>query len=169
MPRRRDSEEFLSVIAAILGVAPGTFSEDPHYGAFALTVRDMFENGLEPDAAKDDPIRAILGFVGDRWSALLIQLLAPTPLRFSMLQRIIRTILQDDISRQILSVKLHALERDGFVRRRNLGGARPAVEYSLTPTGQEFAVRIKTLVEWGRTVICNVDAARAAYDKKDCK
>src|SRR5260370_40558859 len=46
----------------------------------------------------------------------------PAPVRFSQLRRMVITILDEDISKQILSEKLHALERDGFVCRTDLGG-----------------------------------------------
>jgi DNA-binding HxlR family transcriptional regulator len=155
--------ELLPAIAAILGTSPEALTANPDYGSLARIVCDMYTNGRVHEEFRAEPVRAILTSVGDRWTALLMQLLEQTPLRFSMLHRIIRTILEEDISRQILSMKLHALERDGFVRRTNLGGARPAVEYALTPAGCEFAAQIRSLVEWARSTIPAIRVARANY------
>ena len=160
-------EEILSMVAAILGTPRDNLLADPAYGAFARVICEMHKNGPDPVEGRMDPVRSMLASIGDRWTALLIQLLAPAPLRFSMLQRIIQTILEDDISRQILSMKLHSLELDGFVLRVNLGGARPAVEYSLTPLGQDFATQIGAVVEWARSATPAVRTAREIYDGRD--
>lgn len=165
MTQYRNIGGVVPAIAAILGTSAESLATDPEYCSFVCTVNDMLENGPVHGAGRDEPVRTILTAVGDRWTAMLIQLLVPTALRFSMLQRIIRTILDDDISRQILSTKLHALERDGFVRRTNLGGARPAVEYALTPAGREFAAQIKALVEWARSTVPAIRVARERYEQ----
>jgi DNA-binding HxlR family transcriptional regulator len=147
-------------LADILDVCPKDLDTHPPAMAALRIIREMTADGTN----RSEPVRTILIRIGDRWTPLLVQLLEPAPVRFSQLRRMVITILDEDISKQILSEKLHALERDGFVCRTDLGGARPAVEYSLTPLGVNFCARIKELIAWSRDVIPSVRAARAAYD-----
>lgn len=155
----REVPEVLTEVAAILGIAVEEIGSHPRARAVVRVVHEMHEDGGD----RSDPVRTILARVGDRWTPLLVQLLEPAPVRFSQLRRLVTSILNEEISNQILSEKLHGLERDGFVRRTDLGGARPAVEYSLTSTGMQFAQQIKQLIAWSRAVIPEVRAARAAY------
>lgn len=147
-------------IASILGVPVEDVEAYPPARGALRVMREMHEDGAE----RSDPVRTILTRIGDRWTPLLVQLLEPAPVRFLLLRRMVIAILHEDISKQILSAKLHALERDGFVRRTDLGGARPAVEYSLTPMGQDFEKRIRDLIAWSRGIIPAVRAARDTYD-----
>ncbi len=156
----RDLAAVLSAIAAVLGFTPEEIESHPRARAAERVVREMHEDGAD----RADPVRTILIRLGDRWSPLLVQLLEPAPIRFTVLRRLVISILNEDISKQVLSAKLHCLERDGFVNRTDLGGARPAVEYSLTPMGMEFAARIKELIAWSRLQIPAMRAARAHYD-----
>jgi DNA-binding HxlR family transcriptional regulator len=155
----RDVNAVLAEVAAILAIPVSEVGSHPRAGAVFRVVHEMHADGGD----RSDPVRTILARVGDRWTPLLVQLLEPAPMRFSQLRRIVATILNEEISKQILSEKLHGLERDGFVRRTDLGGARPAVEYSLTATGMQFAAQIKQLIAWARVVIPQVRAARASY------
>jgi DNA-binding HxlR family transcriptional regulator len=162
MAPHRDATEILADIASILGIPAEEIGAHARAAAAVRVVREMHEDGAD----RSDPVRTILTRVGDRWTPFLVQLLEPGPLRFALLRRMVITILGEDISKQILSGKLHALERDGFVHRVDLGGARPAVEYSLTPLGLQFADQIKRLITWSRATIPAVRAARAVYDAK---
>jgi DNA-binding HxlR family transcriptional regulator len=145
-------------LADILGVCPEDLDTYPPATAALRIIREMTADGTH----RSEPVRTILIRIGDRWTPLLVQLLEPAPVRFSQLRRMVITILDEDISKQILSEKLHALERDGFVCRTDLGSARPAVEYSLTPLGASFCARIKELIAWSRDYIPGVRAARVA-------
>jgi DNA-binding HxlR family transcriptional regulator len=156
---QRELAAVLADIAAIIGVASEDISKHPAAVAALRIVREMAEDGAD----RSEPVRTILIRIGDRWTPLLVQLLEPGPLRFSQLRKMVGTILNEEISKQILSGKLHALERDGFVRRVDLGGARPAVEYSLTPIGLDFCVHIKQLITWARAIIPVVRTSRDSY------
>jgi DNA-binding HxlR family transcriptional regulator len=158
-----DSRAALAEIAAILGTDTENLDNHPAATAALRIVREMAVDGTD----RSEPVRTVLIRVGDRWTPLLIQLLEPAPMRFSQLRKMVASILREEISKQILSGKLHALERDGFVHRVDLGGARPAVEYSLTPLGVEFCAHIKRLIAWARAIIPAMRSAREAYGGED--
>ncbi len=76
-------------------------------------------------------VRKFLTKVGDKWSILLVVMLAKTPqhrARFSELQRMV-----DGISQRMLTTTLRNLERDGFLSREIFPEIPPRVEYELTP------------------------------------
>ncbi len=92
------------------------------------------------------PIRDVLDRIGDQWSLLILESLAPGTKRFNELGREI-----GDISRQMLSRTLKRLETDGFVHRTLYAEVPPRVEYKLTELGRSFLVPMKALVQWADT------------------
>ncbi|HEX8680362.1 MAG TPA: helix-turn-helix domain-containing protein, partial [Chthoniobacterales bacterium] len=72
------------------------------------------------------PSRVVLDRIADKWTAIIIQVLARGALRYSALQREI-----GDVSQKVLTQTLRSLERDGLVRRKVHPDASPRVEYSL--------------------------------------
>src|SRR3712207_9407845 len=72
------------------------------------------------------PSRLLLDRIADKWTALIIQILARGTLRYSALKREI-----GDISQKMLTQTLRSLERDGLVRRKVHRDASPKVEYAL--------------------------------------
>ncbi len=92
------------------------------------------------------PIRDVLDRIGDQWSLLILESLAPGTKRFNELGREI-----GDISRQMLSRTLKRLETDGFVHRTLYAEVPPRVEYTLTELGRSFLVPMKALVQWADT------------------
>jgi DNA-binding HxlR family transcriptional regulator len=113
------------------------------------------------------PIREIQTLIGDRWTALLLQLLNYGPMRFSVLQKIISTIDDGGISRRMLSFSLRALERDGLVSRKVIASVPPNVEYSLTELGRGLRTHLSQLVEWLREHAEEVETARAKFESND--
>jgi len=116
MPVRKLPEAHAE-IAAILGIPLEELDKHPAAAAALRIVGEMTADGTD----RSEPVRTALIRIGDRWTPLLVQLLEPAPIRFSQLRKMVTTILNEDISKQILSGKLHALERDGFVHRVDLG------------------------------------------------
>src|SRR5256714_15646932 len=78
---------------------------------------------LEPQC----PSRLVLDRIADKWTALVIQILASGTMRYAALQREI-----GGISQKMLTQTLRSLERDGLVRRTVHPVVPPKVEYSLT-------------------------------------
>ena len=73
----------------------------------------------EPGSDEPCPIRDVLDRIGDRWSLLVLQNLAPGTLRFTALKRAI-----GDISQRMLAQTLRRLEQDGLIERERYRGAR---------------------------------------------
>jgi DNA-binding HxlR family transcriptional regulator len=112
--------------------------------------------------ADPDPtceVRTILDRIADKWSLLVICMLADGTLRFSELRREI-----DGISQRMLTLTLRQLEREGLVSRTVFPVVPPRVDYALTPLGSTLLDTIQTLVAWAREHGTEIAAARAAYD-----
>ncbi|MEO5720542.1 MAG: helix-turn-helix domain-containing protein [Chthoniobacterales bacterium] len=89
------------------------------------------------------PSRVVLERIADKWTALIIQVLATGTLRYSALRREI-----GDISQKMLTQTLRSLERDGLIRRKAYPGAVPKVEYALTPLGRTLIEPLQGLCRW---------------------
>src|SRR2546430_509780 len=103
----------------------------------------------------------VLARVGEKWSVLIIAVLADGPVRFSEIKRSI-----NGISQRMLTVCLRALERDGLVLRTAFPGVTLHVEYELTPLGISLTGPVTALGGWARDHVSQIDAARAAFDER---
>jgi DNA-binding HxlR family transcriptional regulator len=106
-------------------------------------------------------ISQVLARVGEKWSVLIIIMLAARPHRFSELKRAI-----GGISQRMLTLSLRGLERDGLVKRTVFPVVPPRVEYELTPLGRSLHAPVSALGDWARGHLAAIDAARAAFDRK---
>lgn len=109
----------------------------------------------------------ILQLVGDRWSALILEVLAAGSFRPSELQRVVgifsRIGNSNSISQRVLTAKLRSYERLGLVRRTMWHTIPPRTDYSLTPLGHELAGMIRSMVQWGLDNDPAITAAIQAY------
>jgi DNA-binding HxlR family transcriptional regulator len=87
--------------------------------------------------------RSVLSRIGDKWTMLVIGILAEDRLRFTEIGDAI-----PGISRRMLTVTLRALERDGLVRRTVFAEVPPRVEYELTPLGRSLQEVSLSLADW---------------------
>jgi len=101
------------------------------------------------------PSRLVLDRIADKWTALIIQILARGTLRYSGLQREI-----GDISQKMLTQTLRSLERDGLVRRKVHAVASPKVEYTLTPLGRTLIEPLHGLCRWSEKYLPELEAHR---------
>ncbi|HJS91443.1 MAG TPA: helix-turn-helix domain-containing protein [Steroidobacteraceae bacterium] len=106
-------------------------------------------------------ISRVLARIGEKWSVLIIIMLAERPHRFSELKRAI-----GGVSQRMLTLSLRGLERDGLVKRTVFPTVPPRVEYELTALGQSLRAPVGALGEWARGHIAEIDAARAAFDRE---
>lgn len=127
----------------------------------------LIANAAEQGHRREGPVREVQSLVGDRWSGLLLPLIRFGPIRFSTLQRIAGLVDAEVISRRMLSFKLRALERDGFVLRTVVQSVPQRVEYSLTPMGEAFYPVYLQLVEWLQEHSAEIAAARAQFERID--
>ncbi len=107
------------------------------------------------------PIREILGLVGDKWSLLLIGILAGGTRRFSELHHSI-----EGISQRMLTRTLRELERCGLVTRTVKPTVPPSVYYDLTQTGRMLLEPVKGLTEWACDNYDAIQQSKAAYDSR---
>lgn len=96
-----------------------------------------------PDVfARACPSRHRLEHVAGKWGVLTLAALADGAYRFNALRRRV-----DGVSEKMLAQTLHALERDGLVRREVRTTIPPRVEYSLTPPGARIAGKLRELID----------------------
>lgn len=106
------------------------------------------------------PTRMVLDRVADKWTVLVLVLLAAGPRRFNQLRREI-----GGLSQKMLSQTLKTLERDGLVDRRAFATVPVTVEYSITPLGMTLARTVDELRVWAETHMTDVLTAQQRYDE----
>lgn len=106
------------------------------------------------------PSRTALHRIGDRWTPLVVGVLAERPHRFGALRRRI-----DGISQKMLTQTLRSLERDGLVSRTAFATVPVTVEYALTPLGKTLVPVLAAVRDWAEENIGGVLAARRRADK----
>ena len=115
----------------------------------------------DPETDPACELRNILDRIADKWSLLVIFVLADGTRRFSELRREI-----DGISQRMLTLTLRQLEREGLVTRTVFPVVPPRVDYELTPLGSTLLDTIQSLVAWAGEHGHEIAAARAAYDAR---
>ena len=109
------------------------------------------------------PTRLVLDRIANKWTVLLLGLLAEQPMRFNQLRHRV-----EGISQKMLTQTLREMERDGLVRRQAFATVPVTVEYSITPLGNTLATTVDALRQWADTHVDAVLAAQADYDAKHC-
>ncbi|MBB4796172.1 winged helix-turn-helix transcriptional regulator [Streptomyces nodosus] len=108
------------------------------------------------------PIRETLDRVGDKWSVLIIGILALSgPLRFSALHQSV-----PGISQRMLTLTLRHLQRDGLVKRTAYAEVPPRVEYELTPLGSSLRTIVTLLAQWATDHNDEIETARRHFDAR---
>lgn len=128
--------------------------------------RPVFET---PDGPKLTPCApgSLLARLGDKWTILVISLLAlsqETPMRFSAIRRGI-----PDISQRMLTLTLRNLERDGLVARYYYPELPPRVEYQLTDRGRSMLEPLAGFTDWIKDTWQDIEASRKAFDDSEDK
>jgi DNA-binding HxlR family transcriptional regulator len=103
----------------------------------------------------------VLNRIGDKWSVMVVGILARGTLRFNELKREI-----NGVSQRMLTLTLRNLERDGLVTRTIYPEIPPRVEYGLTELGRTLTGPINSLWDWSATNHQAIVAARNAYDDR---
>ena len=102
------------------------------------------------------PSRLVLDRIADKWTALIIQILAAGTMRYAALQREI-----GGISQKMLTQTLRSLERDGLVQRTVHPVVPPKVEYALTKLGRTLIEPLQGLCHWSEKHLAELQANRA--------
>jgi DNA-binding HxlR family transcriptional regulator len=103
----------------------------------------------------------VLDRIGDKWTVMVVGVLAKGPTRFNAIQRAI-----NGISHRMLTLTLRALERDGMLERRAFATIPPKVEYELTPLGRSLIDPLDTLMAWAQTNRPTIETAQSGYDDR---
>jgi DNA-binding HxlR family transcriptional regulator len=119
-------------------------------------------NGSVMDA--QCPSRLVLDRIADKWTALIIQVLAHGTKRYAALQREI-----GGISQKMLTQTLRSLERDGLVRRTVHPVVPPKVEYALTRLGRTLIEPLQALCRWSEKHLSELQANRTRAKAKSAK
>lgn len=101
----------------------------------------------------------VLARIGDKWSVLIVMLLAEGPMRFNELKRKI-----GGISQRMLTLTLRGLERDGLVTRTVYATIPPRVDYALTSLGHSLRTPVEALGLWSIAHLPAIEQARQAFD-----
>lgn len=122
--------------------------------ALAMTaIRDAY--------LKNCPCREVLDLLANKWSALVIGLLADGPARFAELRRRV-----GGINQKVLTQTLRALERNGLITRTVYPTTPPQVSYALTDLGFDVAHHLIALRAWSEKHLEEIEAARTRYDAR---
>jgi len=97
-----------------------------------------------PAAAYDAcPVTELFRRLGDKWTLLVLVLLAQQPYRFNDLQRRI-----EGVSQRMLTRTLRTLEADRLVERTVFPTVPPSVEYALTARGHSLIGPLTEMATW---------------------
>lgn len=138
---------------------------DPlHHARLLQLERDMRAHGYQ----REDPVRSTFALLGDRWTTLILLVLADETWRHAELRRVLgRLGSEERVSQRVMTLKLRQLERDGFVARMVSADVPPKVSYRLTDLGKALQKEALALIEWVKLRVTDIQNARAAYDAGD--
>ena len=105
------------------------------------------------------PSRTVLRHVVDRWTPLVVTVLADGPSRFGELRARV-----GGVTPKVLTQTLRSMERDGLVTRTQLPGVPPRVDYELTDLGRSLQAPIDALRTWIEANSARILAHRESYD-----
>jgi DNA-binding HxlR family transcriptional regulator len=115
-------------------------------------------NKHEPDE-ECQAISETLARIGDKWTVLVVELLAGGPIRFNEIRHTI-----GNISQRMLTLTLRELERDGLVTRTVYPTIPPRVEYQLTKLGRTLREPLIAVADWVRKHQPAMMEARKLFD-----
>jgi DNA-binding HxlR family transcriptional regulator len=117
---------------------------------------------LGPQHIRCRSIAPILQRIGDKWSILIVMMLARGPQRFNELKRMV-----EGISQRMLTLNLRGLEREGLVSRKIFPTIPPKVEYALTDLGESLCTHVIAFGQWAEANYDAIQAARARFDARN--
>lgn len=143
-----------------VGEAKPGMEDDPRVAALSELVRAMGD----PPPDREAPVREVIARLGDNWSPLILKILSTGAYRHTTLKRVIGEVSAEaGISQRMLTLRLRALERDGFVAREFHDTVPPRVVYSLTPLGAGLADELDRLLGWVERNSREIERARLAF------
>ena len=131
---------------------------------------------MSPGRNRPDPVRTagsspsscaphlVLAHLGDKWTILVVLLLAEAPdhrLRFTEIKHGI-----PGISQRMLTLTLRMLERSGLILRHYYSEVPPRVEYELSTMGKSALQPLKVFTGWVAENREAMEQASRDYDSK---
>ncbi|OWT80588.1 MULTISPECIES: helix-turn-helix domain-containing protein [unclassified Achromobacter] len=116
----------------------------------------------QSDPAVDMLVMDIIGKVADKWTMLILEVLAEhSVLRFTEVSKLIPAI-----SQKMLTQTLRQMERDGLVERTVHPVIPPKVEYRLSDLGLSLGAAFCGVWLWAEGNFSRIEAARTAFDAR---
>lgn len=109
-------------------------------------------------------VRETMSRLGDRWTPLILMILRTGIMRYTQLLKEINSMADAPVSQRILTLKLRACERDGFIQRTVIPTVPPQVEYSLTDLGLTMVQQLNHLIGWLEAHEAQINNCRLKYD-----
>ncbi len=94
------------------------------------------------------PVSAAIRLIGGKYKALILWNLTDGEKRFSELRRLV-----PEATPKMLTQQLRELEKDGLIIRTVYPVVPPKVEYSLTEKGSSLHIVLKTMFDWGISLL----------------
>jgi DNA-binding HxlR family transcriptional regulator len=108
---------------------------------------------------KSCPSRALISWLADKWTVLIIIALIDEAKHFGRLRREV-----EGISQKSLTQTLRSLERNGIVSRTVLPTRPPRVEYAMTKLGMTLLDWMENIRLWSEKHMKEVVTAQAKFD-----
>lgn len=138
------------------------------YGARQARIEALAAEMAAHGTDRDAPVRAVMALLGDRWTTLILLVLASGTWRHADLKRTLARLSSEQaISQRVLTLKLRELERDGFVRREASEDVPPKVSYALTALGEELHNQARGLIGWIQAQQGAIAKARQEFAVRD--
>ncbi len=134
---------------------------EPGHTDVTGTTRSKAEDVVSHLPGECTAVSSILSRIGDKWTVLIVMMLADGPRRFNDLRRSI-----GGISQRMLTLTLRGLERDGLVTRTMFPTIPPRVDYELTDLGHSLRVPIIALGNWAFANLPTIQQSRIAFDTR---
>src|SRR6202035_1317916 len=123
---------------------------------------DVCRGGHSPEERR--AFADILAHIGDKWTVLVVGVLAHGPMRYSQIFKLV-----EGISQRMLTLTLKSLERDGLVTRTVYPTNPPRVDYELTERGKTLIVPLHMLWTWAQANRTAIEGARRHFDQQRSK
>jgi len=153
-------------VAQVLGAA---VAGSPRATALG-NVHELIDAMARDGTRRDGPLREIPARLGDKWSMLILLLLRGGTFRHSELQKMIAIMsAEGNISQRMLTLRLRALERDGFIFRHPVATQPAGVEYGMTELGRSLLGQVDQLLDWIRSHLDVIHRCREEFEAAEGK
>ena len=109
----------------------------------------------------DCAARSFFDQVANKWSVMILTVLAEKPTRFNEFRRRL-----EGVTHKALTQALRRLERNGLIDRKVFPTSPVAVEYSITELGRTLQVPLGAAYDWAIGHLHEIEQAQQAYDNK---